>query len=305
MLILCIMLISSFFCGTGASYAQTPSSTALMTPVIPFGAPGSAPAVCGAINGLVLDINGIPVSGANVTLWKNGLLAVDTSNWITTSEIYNPNDASNEGSFTFYGVYPGNYTVRAEKDGYVGETLANVSNDTIHHTIAEINASSDTVNADIILQGYRAPVFDTARNVYGGGISGVAFDQVGTIIPVAEITLMQNGQIVRMPKNPQHTQYNGTYIFDHIAPGQYQLTAEIEGHKSSPITVEVNNSTVVANMTVQDYAYAPPGIPAPTSSAMSTQYPSPSQAVPTPFPGLSAILLTIAISSFFTMKKKK
>lgn len=296
---ICVILITAFVISINTANGQTPP----ITPPIPFGAPGSALAVCGGIHGFVLDVNGIPVSGANVTLWIDGKLADYPHDTPIFSEVYDPNSPETEGSYEYYGVYPGNYTVIAEKDGYKGTALANVSNDTIHKTLNEVNASTDTIIANITIKGYHAPSVNTSAGAYGGAITGVALDQNDKIIPRAEITLLQDGQAVKMPKNPQHADYKGTYVFQNVTPGEYQIVADVqEGmlYKSSPVSVDVDNSTVVANITIQDYAYQPPGLPMPTATPYPTQNTSPA----TPFPGITVIMLAMAISCFFIMKKR-
>jgi hypothetical protein len=296
---ICVILITALFICAGTTNGQTPS----VTPAIPFGAPGSAPAVCGGIRGFVLDVNGMPVSDANVTLWIDGKLADYPHDTPIFSKVYDPNSPETEGSYEYYGVYPGNYTVIAKKDGYKGTALASVSNDTVHKTLNEVNESMDTIIANITLQDYHAPSINPSASAYRGVITGVALDQNNRIIPRAEIILLQDGQAIKIPKNPQYADYNGTYIFQNITPGEYQIIADIqEGmlHKSSPVSVDVNNSTVVANITIQDYAYQPPGLPVPTD----TPYPTQSTRPTTPFPGIFTIMLAMAISCFFIMKKR-
>lgn len=227
-------------------------------------APGSSTSYPeGSISGKVLDTDGLPVPDAIVTLSQDGSPVINNYTIHENPQASAPySDQSisdygsqkltpDEGSFAFGSIYPGNYTLTAEIDGYKDSvTVLLVSN-------------TDAIIVNITLIGYSVPALTPAQMSETGAIAGKTTDLQGIISGVTNVTLWQNGSVVRIPKNPQYSYQNGTYLFEHLAPGEYMLTAEVQGHSSFPVTVEVGNSTVTANLMVQGYIEMIPPSPTP------------------------------------------
>lgn len=114
------------------------------------------------ISGLIYDADRKPVSGAIVTLYREGQI-VNRSNAGATANAYggpalNPvisaynhlEDSSSEGSYAFSGLYPGVYEVTVEKCSYNTSTLVDVNDSkAIYHGM---------IHMDIWIDGYHGPV---------------------------------------------------------------------------------------------------------------------------------------------------
>lgn len=302
--ILLSMILPALFFIVFVVNAQSPS----LTPVPPFGAPGGGSLVSGSIAGKVLDADGNPVSNAVVTLWEDGVIAHTGSNNPIISELYSNEGATDEqfaeGRYQFFGVYPGNYTLMAEKDGQKSSTSISVNNETVHRTFEELNGSNDTISVNLVLKNYHVPVLTPEHMSYMGEITGTIYDQNSVTIPSANVSLWQNGELLIIPKNPQYAYSNGTYRFEHIAPGQYQLTAEEEGHVSSPATVTIADTMIKVNITIADYAWLPPGWlppgpPMTTNVTLVSDRPK-----PTPAAGILTLLLFLIVAVAYVRKSR-
>ncbi len=221
-----------------------------------------------------------PVSGAVVTLYQNGL-PVNTSKMGQASNLYggpiqNPViseyyslENSNEGYYGFGYLYPGIYVVRVEKGQYNTSVTvnANISMAVYHGDI----------HVDIWLEGYHDPAWTRDQLSSNGSIRGIVYDNNGQIVWHPRVTLEQNGQIMNIPHNPMYTYDNGTYVFSHLLPGDYQVISEENGNifpfkenlnKSSLFNVTVSNGTAHADLTLQYInatPYPTPHLPRPPS----------------------------------------
>ncbi len=104
--------------------------------------------------------------------------------------------------------------------------------------------------------------------VISGSISGIIEDSKGNLIPYANVSLWQNGQLVRIPENPQQSGDGrgialGSYNYYRVPLGQYTVTAEKEGHKLS-VSINLVGNGVTADIALSDYTYNAPATPTPT-----------------------------------------
>jgi hypothetical protein len=153
---------------------------------------------------------------------------------------------------------------------------------------------------------------------YTGVITGSVFDEYHVDIPNSTVTLWQNDGLVDIQKNPQQANhgnvttriwmdnktypyYTSLYRFDRLAPGQYQVTAEMEGHQAFT-NVTLDNNTVVVNLTISDYLGTMFDFSTPTALVTAKQTP----AMPNPTPAISALItvLIICIVAYYIGNKK-
>jgi hypothetical protein len=229
------------------------------------------------IKGFVVDEDGNPVPDANVSFWQDGQLVpcnmgnpqqsryFDDIKYYSTSSEY-------VGMFWLGEVYPGNYTIRAEKQGYTGSTTVNVTPVEVHYAFA----------ANVTLAEYHVPVLTPQQRNLTGGIAGVITGENGTAWPGVKVTLWQGGNVVLVPGNPQKPVARSVegrevnYQFDHLAPGQYTVVFEYRGleNETKNISVNVTDRPVMADIVLSnlipvvplnDATPSPPPSPLPTT----------------------------------------
>jgi hypothetical protein len=245
--------------------------------LIPFMSLATLAAVpdSGLIIGYVLDEDGNPVSAANVTLWQNGQFWQQTRVTYAGSENPQASDIhnGNEGYFIFGFVEPGNYSVRAEKDGHMGSTGLTFVDKTI------------TINCTI--NGYRVPSFSPEQLSYTGAITGTVYETSGQVMTDgANVSLWQDGQMTKMPGNPQ-VGTGSTFLFEHLPPGRYEVRAAMQyvrvfRNNSAKVSVNVSNGSVTADIELPFAAPQPPPTLPPTP-------------VPSPSPGVAMAMLSLGI----------
>lgn len=285
-------------CGTTLSVLAESIDTSADNTQLP--ASLSGPVYATVITGYVVDENGNGVSNAVVTLLQNG------GKWQFAGKIhYAPRSDENPqisgidhpGSFTFGEVVSGNYTVTAEKDGFTGSKDFYVSSDTGKKITHEPLRFSETA-VNVSLKGYKVPVFNSTQISYTGAITGSVYDGSHGL-RVANVTLWQSGQMLKVPKNPQRS-LPGTYQFEHIPPGQYEVRAEacdVAGNwHNSSISVTVVDTPVQADVVLSTMAGSqlPPNTPTPAPSPDNTSEQPDST---TPFPETGDVLLAITIAA--------
>jgi hypothetical protein len=294
------------------------------TYIVPGTAPTSVPGTM--IEGLVLDQDGNPVPNATVTLlldgekWHKYPFAYGRGGTNPQATfIYDDNSGSAEGAGVYYFGYvdPGNYTVVAAKDGYKGFATVNASKDSL--------MGAYTVN--VILDGYHERSFSTKELALTGGITGViqANDSAeqGRILSHVYVTLWQDGQLVDTPKNPQNsgngmiTQTTGNYLFEHLAPGYYDVMVEtidlagVNHNMTKSTTVGRNVVNVSFLLTGMIFLTNPSLLPptaTPGPAMVISESPLPTQTrsgTPAPFPGLTIILTALGIAALFVYRHKK
>ncbi len=271
---------------------------------VPVPGPGSAPVVMGSVAGFVVDVDGNPVSNAVVTLWGDGQIVNPSGGFFGNpqiSRLYSLSESPEGpmGFFRFDGVYPGQYTVTAEKDGYNGSVTVSVSNDTVHRLSSPADMQvphNDTMMANITLNGYHAPVLSAGQLSYAGAVTGIVLDSEGKVLTFgdAKVSLWQNGQMVGRPDNPQYPDLSGDrprgFLFGHLPPGRYEVRANVTDitwatHRAN-VTVDVGNSTVIANITLENYFNRYQPVPG------------------SPFTDILFVLLTIfTVAAFYRFKK--
>jgi hypothetical protein len=301
-LAICLLVL---LCTTVIALSQTP--TAIPT-IDPATIPTIPPMVGSVVRGFVLDSDGIPVPGANVTLWQNGnvwqhgkMVYVKADN-PQTSYIYSdeqhPQEYAITGLFWFGLVEPGRYVLTAEKDGYKGSTTVSVGDDMINTSFTGFSAPKIMVN--VTLEGYHVPVLTQGQLSYTGGITGTLRTYWGYGAAGVNMSLWQNGQLVTIPDNPQASHgrdWNGSeidFLFEHLAPGQYDVLAEYY----SPFryvensTVTVGDRIEMIHIVLSHILNSITTTPSPTPPAVSTLPTS----RPAPFPGIAAVLISLGIA---------
>jgi len=115
----------------------------------------------------------------------------DGANPVTTS-IHSPATSGVliEGSFAFGHLFPGEYTLTAEKDGYKSSSVSfRVGEDTMSPN--QLSATLHEVQVNITLTGYHVPTFTPEQRSYTGAITGKILDRSGGATSVAKVSLWE------------------------------------------------------------------------------------------------------------------
>ena len=136
-----------------------------------------------------------------------------------------------DGSYKFEGLSPGTYKVELiPQDGWKATTESK-----------EIQLETADVSFDI---GVAGSLSIKGMKYYDLNANKVR-DEGEPGIPGSDVSLIENGKIVRSTKTAE----DGTYTFDNVAPGTYTISDPLpEGYvvvTSSTITVTVTTSTIV------------------------------------------------------------
>jgi hypothetical protein len=203
-----------------------------------------------------------------------------------TSYIYNdetyPQEYALTGLFWYGLVEPGQYLLTAEKDGYKSSIAVSVGNDMINTSFSGFSAPKIMVN--VTLEGYRVPTLTQEQLSYTGGITGTLKTYWGYGAGGVNMSVWQNGQLVRMPKNPQASygrNLNGSkidFLFEHLAPGQYLVVAEYRSPdiNTENATVNVTDHTEIVDMVLSKILNrvattpSPPPSPSPSTTGLDT-----------------------------------
>lgn len=154
----------------------------------------------------------------------------------------------------------------------------------------------------------------TVRVVGWGTVSGLVSDTNRNGVPNANVTLWhwdgeKNTGILRAPDNPQlsndgSTGPIGTYTFTYVPRGDYNVTAEKDGHMYFAM-VHVTQGTYTANVAIPDYVFMAPITPTPTPlpavSASAAASPAP---IPTPGMDIFAAMATLGLALMMACKKR-
>jgi hypothetical protein len=259
----------------------------------------STPAVAmplDTIKGFVLDEAGNPVPDANVSLWQNGTLVPCGMGNPQQSRFFDkivysyPSSNEYAGMFWFGMIYPGEYTIRAEKRGHVGTTITNVTPVEVHYAFV----------ANVTIPGYHVPVFTPEQLNLTGGAAGTIRYADGTRAYGVNVTLWQNGDMVERPGNPQLSKTRNVtgrevdYLFDHLAPGQYNVVVESNAALKETESVPVN---VTDSLAVTDLVLSHPYSPVP---------PGPGTATPsTPGPCTLLVLSSIGVAAVLVSTRRR
>lgn len=179
---------------------------------------------------------------------------------------------------------------------------------------------------NVTLNGYRVRAFSEKELAYTGGITGIIQDDYsekdGRVLPHACVSLWQDGRPADTPKNPQMSgnamiaPATGNYLFEHLAPGQYQITvevADIAGVKHN-ITKE---ATVRPGLVYVSFlfGYLLPPMPStlrPTATPVNGSDVAASAApglapssMPAPFPGAPSVMVLICATVLPLRGKRK
>ena len=302
------------------AYAQSPGASSQPAASLPAYI-WEGPVPGGYITGYVLDENGTPVPGATISLLQDGELWKPDKysyppypygvNPQTTRITYHDTEGFlQEGSFLFGLPIPDEYTLTAEKDGHKGSANAHVGSDT------------RVITLNITLSGYHQPKFTPEQLSRTGIIAGEVRTAMGFRTLGVNVSLWQDGEIVKMPNNPQSSMdlnYSGKtvdYIFEHLAPGRYAVRAEyFAGDDYNDIvTVNLDTRPMRADIVLSHAHMWPSGIPIPSftptvgpfnaldqnTTALPSTYPRASPAQP-----VLIIFFVIAVVAFLVYKKNE
>lgn len=273
------------------------------------------------ITGYVVDEDGAPVPFANVSLWQDGhpweqtkFLYSNGSSQLSRMAGNNEWDSLIEGGYAFGYVFPGNYTVIAEKGGYIGKTNVTVPD----NTTSEFVVNPTPIPVKITLNKYYLPTLTQEQRAYTGAIAGNIWSDHGERITYATVTLWKDGKkIDRLdnPQGPSSRPYSGTnvdYLFDHLAPGSYNITVEsdIGLFINGTIAVNVNSRPMQADIVVTRLKAPPPGYSStetsisPTIGEFSTSTASTPESKPSPALAWWAIPLVISIMAYVICRRR-
>ena len=262
----------------------------------------------GYITGYVLDTDGNPVPDATVSLLQDGQLwnpgkyscfapYPNGVNPQTTRIAYHDTEGFlQEGSFLFGLPVEDEYNLTAEKDGSNGSVRVYIGGDT------------QVMTVNITLSGYHQPTYPPAQLSYTGAVAGEIRGNQG--YPAgANISLWQDGQMVKMPYNPQYTlerNYSGQrvdYLFEHLAPGNYTVMAEYwNGYNySENISIRLGTHPIKADMVLPRTKMIPYGWTEISFTPTIGEFPAPGANSTTlgskPAPALPWFIVLIVIGS--------
>ncbi len=268
----------------------------------------------GYIMGYVLDENGNPVPGADVSVWQNGQLwkpqqygdysGDDNGNPQTTRITYvNADGFVKEGGFLFDLPYPDEYTITAEKGRYKGSANIHVSQNSSSHIIVNIT-----------LDGYYQPTFTPDQLSYNGVIVGDIRDIHGYNNWRYDVSLWRDGHLVIMPNNPQTCgihNYSGTqvdYIFEHLAPGGYTvMVSYLTYYYNDNVSVDIDTRPMRADILLSREPTVPDPLPDISFTPTVGEFVASTQAslsatalpctAPRPTPALPGIIVILVIGS--------
>ena len=301
-LISIVSLSLLFFSGHALSQISTP------VPGVTIPINSNSGFVGSTIEGHVLDANGEPVSNAVLTLLENGQI-VNPSGGSNgnpqISRLYSYNYMGDVGFFDFVVYNTGQYTLTAQLDGYNSSIEVFVNND----------SAGNTSIVNITLSGYRVPVLSKEQLEYTGAVTGIVLDRNGVILPGVNVSLWQNDQLVKIPNNPQLALLGGNrFLFANLSPGHYELLANTMYTSASSFVdqayVDVYNSTVTTNITMQNYTYlnmTPPSMPAqnPSNTPVPGTVTPKDLPPPSAFPASLYVLLSICTASLICLHKNR
>ncbi len=142
------------------------------------------------------------------------------------------------GRFTFTNVDQGNYTVRAEREGYFSAT--------VNQTSAGVVSRPTSMQAAISVNAQPAPMSVVLELIPGGSIRGRVYDRDGRVSPNVLVNVLregyQDGRIVFTSANVRFvtTDERGEFRFWGLAPDRYYLQA------STRANVALNQQSLTA-----------------------------------------------------------
>jgi protocatechuate 3,4-dioxygenase beta subunit len=133
-----------------------------------------------------------------------------------------------DGRFRFTNVAQGNYTVRAEREGYFSAT--------VNQTSAGFVSRPTNVQAAAIVNAQQAAANVVLELIPGGSIRGRVYDRAGRLVSSARVSVLresyQDGHIVFASAKSGTTDDRGAFRVWGLAPDRYYLRAETRANVS-------------------------------------------------------------------------
>ena len=133
-----------------------------------------------------------------------------------------------DGRFRFTNVAQGNYTVRAEREGYFSAS--------VNQTSAGFVSRPTNVQAAAIVNAQQAAANVVLELIPGGSIRGRVYDRAGRLVSSARVSVLresyQDGHIVFASAKSGTTDDRGEFRIWGLAPDRYYLRAETRANVS-------------------------------------------------------------------------
>lgn len=94
------------------------------------------------------------------------------------------------------------------------------------------------VLAHVLVVGTLLPLCVSARGASNARLTGVVVDPTSTPIPLASVTLLSVAGVLQTD-----TLQNGSFVFDDVSPGAYQVKVEIHGFFREKLSLDIRENT--------------------------------------------------------------
>ena len=212
-----------------------------------------APQHTGSIAGTVTDGHGAPIAHVAMTAWINGRPAISANTAVLGKAV-----TAADGSYLIERLPPGDYLVRAAKDGFIPEFFDDAA--TVTQATPVTVTTTPVHGIDFALDA-------------GGSISGTVIDEHNnTAIPHATVIVRsQSANVERGAKTDAHGRYtvtglpSGSYI---VFASAHRFTGEY--HDNVPTAAQATRLTLIAPAGVTDIDFALAPVPTTTRSVNGT-----------------------------------
>jgi uncharacterized membrane protein len=157
--------------------------------------------------GTVLDRSNFPIADALIKL------QTDNQTFETKSD--------GKGHFEIV-VQPGKYNLAVSARGFETREIATFQISQLKHAV--------TIILDVGPLSFDDPVIPAKRYKPCERIDGTVMDQFGVVINSATLTLISTKKILRTKVSS-----TGAFAFDHVRPGQYELTISANGLRTKTL----------------------------------------------------------------------
>lgn len=157
--------------------------------------------------GTVLDRSNFPIADASIKL------KIDNQAFETKSD--------GKGHFEIV-VQPGKYNLAVGTRGFETREIANFQISQPNHAV--------TIILDVGPLSSDDPVIPRKGYKPGDRLDGTVMDKFGVVINNASVTLTSAKKTLRTKSTP-----TGYFAFDHVRPGQYELTVSANGFRTNTL----------------------------------------------------------------------